>query len=151
MDVISDLLSAPVLSVRQPWASYLVSGLKTVELRSWSTRHRGWIWIHAGKKLDLDAVKLLQLRGDDFSRGGLVGLAKLEDCVLFESEEEWLRLRDEHLSPGFYPGTCFGWRFSDSFVIDRIIECPGELGLFHISQSIIGSVAQAATSAATHS
>jgi ASCH domain len=150
MHMISELLSAPVLSVRQPWASYLVSGLKTVELRSWSTRHRGWLWIHAGKKLDLEAMKLLQLRGDDFSRGGLVGLAKLEDCMPFVSEEHWLSLRGEHLSPGCYSGMCFGWRFSDSFAIDRIIECPGELGLFHLSQSIIGSVANEAGLATVH-
>lgn len=151
MDVMGELLSAPVLSVRQPWASYLVSGLKTVELRSWSTRHRGWLWIHAAKKLDVEAVKLLELCGDDFSRGGLVGLAKLVDCVPFASEEEWLRLRGEHLSPGYYSGMCFGWQFCDSFAIGQIIECPGELGLFHLSQGIIGSAAHAAGLAAAHS
>jgi hypothetical protein len=96
-------------------------------------------------------VRLLQLCGDDFSRGGLVGIAKLEDCVPFVSEEDWLRSRGEHLSPGYYSGMCFGWRFSDSFAIDQIIECPGELGLFRLSHNIIGSAAQAAGLAAAYS
>ncbi len=36
------------LSVRQPWASLIESGRKTVELRSWSTRYRGPVLILAG-------------------------------------------------------------------------------------------------------
>lgn len=36
------------LSVRQPWASLIASGEKTIELRSWSTRYRGDLLILAG-------------------------------------------------------------------------------------------------------
>ena len=138
----NELTSLPALSVRQPWASYLSSGLKTMELRSWSTRYRGWLWIHAGKKLDLDAVDMLHLSVDEFSRGGLLGLAKLEDCLTLEYEEQWLRLRGEHLSPGWYSGPCFGWQFSDALALAEIIECPGELGLFHLSHDIAGRVSR---------
>jgi hypothetical protein len=35
------------LSVRQPFAAFLVTGLKTVEVRSRRTRHRGPLLIHA--------------------------------------------------------------------------------------------------------
>lgn len=38
------------LTVLQPWASLITAGAKTVETRSWSTSHRGWIAIHAGVK-----------------------------------------------------------------------------------------------------
>ena len=37
-----------VLSVRQPWASLIESGRKTIELRSWSTKYRGPVLILAG-------------------------------------------------------------------------------------------------------
>ena len=33
------------ISMHQPWASLLVAGIKTVEGRSWSTKHRGPLWI----------------------------------------------------------------------------------------------------------
>jgi hypothetical protein len=33
------LLALPVLSIRQPWASFIVSGIKSVELRSWEIRN----------------------------------------------------------------------------------------------------------------
>lgn len=35
------------LSMHQPWASLLVYGLKRIEGRSWSTDHRGRLWIAA--------------------------------------------------------------------------------------------------------
>jgi len=136
MNLTLDLISLPALSVRQPWASYLVSSLKTIELRSWSTPYRGWLWIHAGKKADLVAMKLLDLSVDEFSCGGLVGLAKLEECVSLDSEAQWLRHQGEHLSPGWYSGPCFGWRFSDAIALGKMIECPGELRLFHLSPTV---------------
>lgn len=37
-----------VLSVRQPWASLIASGRKSVELRSWSTKYRGPILVLSG-------------------------------------------------------------------------------------------------------
>jgi hypothetical protein len=38
------------LSVRQPWASLIAAGVKTIEVRSWSTKHRGPLLICAGKR-----------------------------------------------------------------------------------------------------
>lgn len=35
------------LSVRQPWASLLVSGLKDIENRTWTPNFKGRIMIHA--------------------------------------------------------------------------------------------------------
>lgn len=40
------------LTLKQPWASLVAFGLKTVETRKWATRHRGAIAIHAGKTAD---------------------------------------------------------------------------------------------------
>ncbi len=38
------------LSLHQPWASAMAEGLKAIETRSWATRYRGWVAIHAAKK-----------------------------------------------------------------------------------------------------
>lgn len=37
------------LTVRQPHAKLIAMGIKGIETRSWSTKHRGLIAIHAGK------------------------------------------------------------------------------------------------------
>jgi hypothetical protein len=61
------------LSVKQPWASLIALGEKTIECRSWSTRYRGPLLIHAsGPDVDL---------GDgDWARAGLaVSVVRLVD------------------------------------------------------------------------
>ena len=38
------------LTMHQPWASWLVHGIKKLEGRSWYSPHRGPLWIHAASK-----------------------------------------------------------------------------------------------------
>ncbi|WP_090371383.1 ASCH domain-containing protein [Nitrosospira sp. Nl5] len=40
----------PALSVQQPWAELIITGCKSIEIRSWQTDYRGPLWIHAGRK-----------------------------------------------------------------------------------------------------
>jgi hypothetical protein len=47
------------LTVRQPWAWAISSGHKRVENRSWATRYRGQLAIHAGLAWDQDGVAAL--------------------------------------------------------------------------------------------
>jgi hypothetical protein len=87
------------LSIRQPWAWLIVNGYKDVENRTWPTHVRGPILIHAGKTMtrgDYDACDLfvsaisrIELPPfDSLERGGIVGVARLVDCVE-ESESPW--------------------------------------------------------------
>ncbi len=42
------------LSVKQPWAFLIAHGLKPIENRTWSTRFRGRIYVHASQWADLE-------------------------------------------------------------------------------------------------
>jgi hypothetical protein len=45
------------LSVKQPWASMITAGRKTIEVRSWSTHYRGPLLIVASKRpVEFDPV-----------------------------------------------------------------------------------------------
>lgn len=75
-------ISVPVLSVRQPWASAIVAGVKPVENRSWPPPR--WILgrkmlIHAAKKIDPDAAihDLWPECPTDLPTGMVVGLARV--------------------------------------------------------------------------
>ena len=83
------------LSIQQPWAWAILNAGKDVENRSWSTRYRGEILIHAGKKVDRDGYDfLLSEFGIDaphpeiIYRGGIVGMAEIIDCVT-KSDSQW--------------------------------------------------------------
>lgn len=42
------------ITVQQPWASLIASGRKTIELRTWPTRHRGPLLIHSASRVSPD-------------------------------------------------------------------------------------------------
>lgn len=129
---IADLVALPVLSVRQPWASYLAGGLKSVELRTWTTAYRGWLWIHAAKQIDLDAMEIYDLQASHFPTGGLVAIGDLASCKPIESPAQWMALRNEHRSPGTFSRGLIGWRFRDVIALREKIESRGELRLFYL-------------------
>jgi hypothetical protein len=90
------------LSIRQPWASLILHGGKDIENRTWTTRQRGTILIHASKAMtraeyegaitfsapmlyamhDIDDAEFEKKFGFDAQqRGGIVGMADIVDCV----------------------------------------------------------------------
>ncbi len=78
----------PAISVYQPWADLIVRGIKDIENRSWPTRFRGKILIHAGSNIKWDIVKkyrrTLGLDSvDDYEPQtmAIVGMAEIVDCV----------------------------------------------------------------------
>ena len=50
------------LVVKEPWATMIVTGEKTIELRKWNTKFRGEFLVHAAKNIlreDCKRVKIL--------------------------------------------------------------------------------------------
>ena len=48
-----------VLTIKQPWATLIMQKDKRFEFRSWRTKYRGDLLIHAGKGIDKGAMKRL--------------------------------------------------------------------------------------------
>ena len=46
-----------VITVKQPYATLIAEGLKKYEFRTWNTKYRGDILIHAGKTVDKKAIE----------------------------------------------------------------------------------------------
>lgn len=122
------------LSIRQPWAWMIATGAKNIENRDWPTRFRGDFLIHASKTMtraDYEAARLFvagMTWGDevldglpafsDLERGGIVGQARLIDCVA-SHHSEWFQ--------GLY-----------GFVLEKakvlpFAPCAGRLGFFYVS------------------
>lgn len=84
------------LSIRQPWAWLIVHGGKNIENRTWRTKLRGPVLIHAGKKVDLRAYAELKAQGvklpdlEKLQTGGIIGKAVIVDCV-DGSDSPWFR------------------------------------------------------------
>ncbi|MGZ2360934.1 ASCH domain-containing protein [Streptomyces sp. 372A] len=87
-------MSAPVLpptgdwirgiSIRQPWATCIVAGAKTIENRPQPWPWRSWILLHAGQQTDRlalrDPLVARTIRGRELPTGAVIGIARLTGC-----------------------------------------------------------------------
>ena len=48
------------LTIKEPWATLIIEGYKKYEFRSWKTKYRGEILIHAGAGIDKEAMKKVE-------------------------------------------------------------------------------------------
>lgn len=109
------------LSIQQPWAWLIVNGFKDVENRSWSTRVRGFVGVHAGLKYDRDGHDWVRsefpqiVLPELLDVGGIVGRVRVTDCV------------QELDSPWFFGP--YGFRLADAQPLP-FAPCRGKLGFF---------------------
>ena len=94
------------LSIRQPWAWAILHAGKDVENRTWNTKFRGPVCIHAAKamtkKEHSEFVEIARSMArasrwpngawipfpDDLDRGGIIGTAEIVDCIE-QSDSPW--------------------------------------------------------------
>ena len=105
------------LSVRQPWADLIVGGRKDVENRSWTTRHRGLLAIHAAGKIDLAGCREYGIDPGELVTSAIVGTVELIDIVR-NSKSRWA---DED---------AFHWLLSEARRLKRPIPYSGALRLW---------------------
>jgi hypothetical protein len=116
------------LSVRQPFADLIVSGLKPIENRTWRTSHRGLLYIHAGtqkhsmRHAEIEYRFGVRLAKNHRAYGAIIGHVELVDIVE-ESSSRW------------FDGP-YGWVFVNPARIEPI-PYLGMQGLFSIN---LGSV-----------
>ena len=119
-----NLAGLPALSIRQPWAWLIVSGLKDIENRPRRTHYRGPLLIHAGLSLNSyteENIAWLKRRFAveiplELDTGGIVGMVDVVDCV------------EDHESKWFNKGN-FGWVLTNPRRL-TFRHCKGALGLF---------------------
>jgi hypothetical protein len=75
------------LTICQPYAEFIVRGQKRVENRTWPTKHRGQMYIHAGKSREWfdDDEHLIREFGRMPPFGAVVAIANLIDCVPYNN------------------------------------------------------------------
>lgn len=84
-----------VLTIKQPWATLIIQGDKRFEFRSWQTKHRGDLLIHAGKEIDKKAMKrLAKYIPENMPTGKILGKVTLVDCVKMSPEFKEMLLKE---------------------------------------------------------
>ena len=112
------------ISIQQPWAWLIVNGYKDLENRTWATKHRGRVLIHAPKTVDKaafqaqrDWVRLCGIQvPDDLPTGAIVGAATITGTVT-ASHSPW------------FEGP-IGIQLTDTVAYAEPIPARGQLGVY---------------------
>jgi hypothetical protein len=126
------------ITIRQPWAHAVVQGWKPIENRSWSTKVRGTVAIHAAQKAEeKEFFEFLQSRGLEGSvaleaasarslpHSAVIGIVDIVDCIT-SSQSPW------------FEGP-FAFVFANPRPL-RPIACKGALQIFDLDPSIIHEI-----------
>jgi hypothetical protein len=91
------------LTLHQPWASLIAVGAKRIETRSWPTKYRGRLLVHAGRRWPIPQEGATALAGwarvtttNELPLGAVVASCVLVDCVpmVYPGEEGAVRTLD---------------------------------------------------------
>lgn len=120
-----------VLTIKQPYASLIANGYKKYEFRSWKTKYRGELYIHAGNGVDkkrMDMVKEYEL---NYPSGYIIAKVNLTDCILVDEKmSKQLRIKNPKVYTHDYTGY-YAWKLEDVQVLDEPIKASGKLSIWN--------------------
>jgi activating signal cointegrator 1 len=126
------------LSIRHPWVDLILAGTKTIEIRTWATRYRGPILLHASGAYGIserEAAARLRLPPPEPERmSAIVGIAELVDCRPVR-REDW---KNAGLPP--LEGKLWAWVFAGAHPIGPVFHA-GNRTLFEIDDAEVMSPA----------
>lgn len=75
-----------VITIKQPWTTLIAKGYKEYEFRTWKTKYRGDILIHAGKGIDKKAMSRFENLNLECPKGCIIAKAKITDCIYVDDK-----------------------------------------------------------------
>jgi hypothetical protein len=136
------------LTLTQPWASLVASGAKTIETRSWSTRYRGALAIHAAarwSRADINYAFEVEegrpparlgdldiLRDWPMPLGKVIAVVILSEVLPVEALEPDIAdvITAREFAYGDYSPGRFAWILDNVRPIEPPVPAKGHLGLW---------------------
>ena len=151
------------ITVKQPWASLIVEGVKDIENRTWKTNFRGRVLIHAGAtpcgNLKADSCFSHILTNEQYSRllriglerfgtnekadicwlnlyphGAIIGSVEIVDCVI-NHPSIWSEKTP--LDKQLENKCIWNWVFANPIMFDNPIPCKGKLSFWDYNEDVL--------------
>jgi len=135
-----------VLTMIQPWATFLVLRVTQHETRTWKTGYRGPLAIHAGLTVDKAACReqlvrsrldLLGYSADTLPTGVILAACRIADCVRIVDNNGAFAVMEDGRTiggidakiGGYIPGH-YLWEIRNMSPLPEPIPAKGKLGLW---------------------
>lgn len=129
------------ISLWQPWATLIAIGAKTLETRSWATKYRGLLAIHAAKRWQAEQQDFLQ-RGifqealaphgytlkESLPFGRVVAIVHLK--AIYKTEDIVERVPEWDRAFGDFRSGRYAWECAKPYELKEPIPLRGSQGLF---------------------
>ena len=125
-----------VISIREPYASLIKDGIKTIETRSWKTKYRGPIYIHScisKHRINEDVSKLIK---SELKYGYILCKANLIDCIYMDEDfiEKEKNRNYANFICGRYEVGRYAWILDNIEILEEPIKIKGQLGLWNYDE-----------------
>ena len=142
------------ISIKNPWAYLICAGIKDIENRTWKTKFRGRVLIHASGKLvypiftkeQESKLMLHSIIGDiDFSMvtSAIIGSVEIVDCVLnhnsiwAEKTEGVTDSNTHEFIPNHTPKPVYNWVLKNPIMFETpIYGVKGKLSFWDYNEEI---------------
>lgn len=125
-----------VLTIKQPWATLIVEGLKKYEFRTWKTNYRGKILIHAGLSIDQKYSNKFKNYNFNYIKGAIIGEAEIIDCILVDEEFNRKLQKENILIYGNDHIGIYALKLDNIKKYKNPIYIKGKLGLWNYEEEI---------------
>ena len=118
------------ISIHGHWAAAIMDGRKKFENRTFKTKHRGRVWVHASlnnKPIDSSSKRLLRGLVVPYPRGVIVGSVDVFGCVpstSLNASNPWV------LGP-------WCWLLRDPQPLKNPVPCSGQAKFWHVPEDVL--------------
>ncbi|WCM42437.1 ASCH domain-containing protein [Flavobacterium sp. CBA20B-1] len=143
------------ITIKQPWAYLIASGVKDIENRTWKTHFRGRVYIHVSAKkanfwlteqASIVHDELVKISLDDYKKttglfSAIIGEVDIVDCVI-NHPSIWAEKGFNYAS---YDGTqykeVYNWVLANPILYEKpILNVKGKLSFWDFDPSILNNV-----------
>ena len=134
------MIKMKVVSLTEPFATLICKKKKFIETRSWKTKYRGEIYIHASStKMPLEwknNKELMDLLENcELNYGNIICKCNLVDCVYMTDEFiESIKANKQEYICGIYEVGRYAWILEDIQELDEHIPCKGRLNIWNYEE-----------------
>jgi activating signal cointegrator 1 len=135
------------ISLWQPWATLVAIGGKQYETRSWFSKYRGLLAIHAAKRMDQiqieyclqepfrSVLKASGYKDHDMPLGAIIAVVKIVDVHKTEAIVKSLNKQEQAF--GNYMTGRYAWKLEMVKRLEKPIPMKGSQGLFEVADDLI--------------
>jgi hypothetical protein len=124
-------------SIKQPWASLIVKGIKNIENRGWGKDNQKWFLIHSSQSYDKNALitkesivkKLKTIKWKNYPTGGIIGIAHIKNIESDCDVDKYIWATGPKC-----------WHIDFAYEFDNLIPCLGSLSFWKPKEESMATV-----------